>query len=199
MIELKSEKKNYSVVLPTDLKEFTPEVLEALTAGVKLPKWYCIIGMCYNIKLFDIAINTTQKRDQNFTVHPILVKADKEDLKDTNAVVGDKIVIDRSSLERGIHLVIPTMISINNISNFIRDDNALRESLLKGGTGESNIINLSKVTDSKKQSVDRIAERSPSVFVIEFKIVPVSDISASISVDNKIVDPFKKVDITKVN
>lgn len=199
MIEIKSEKKNYSIVLPTDIKEFTPEVLNNITANVQLPKWHGIIALCYRTKLFDIAINVTQKKEQTLTIHVLLAKASSEDLENINAAVGNKLVLDRSTIERGIHLSLPTMIGVNNVSNYIREDDALRQRLLKGGDGSDDTVGRSLVTDTKAKSEKRLSDASPEVYVVEFKIIPLSDVSASIPVDAVINDPFKKIDSGLVN
>lgn len=194
MLELKSEKKGYSINLPVELNEFTPELLNAITDGVNLPKHYCIVAMCYNVKLMDIAINVNNDKEQQVSVTPILAKISDEDAERMNIKVSNRIIIDRSSLERGIHLVIPIMASSKNVSAFIKGDEVLRKRLLQAGDGSKDILHLDK-TPSKRE----LDEAAPKVYVVEFKVVPVNDIVANVAIDHKIIDPFKLKPLTLVN
>lgn len=195
MIEIKSEKKSWSINLPESEKEVTPELLTTITAGVELPPYHCIIAMCFKVRLFDIAFNINNQRDQNVTVVPLLAKANSEMLKQHNVAIGRKVVVDRSTLERGVHLTLPIMASQSNVMKYIKEDENLRQNLLSGTDGKNKAVNLDVVTDSADDKLKRISAKSPEVVILEFKIIPIGDIVATIGVDHKINDPFKKVGI----
>lgn len=191
MLELKSASKNYSINLPTDLKEITPEILDTVTKDIELPPYYCIIALCFQVKLMNVAININGSKEQQVSVIPMLAKISEEDSKKVNAKVGYKVIMDRSSLERGSHLRISTMVGSDNVKNFIREDETLRQRLVKGGDG-SEPKDLAKIVTLSKKDVNKSVESmSPQVYILEFKVVPVNDITATVPVDHRVVDPFK--------
>ena len=57
-------------------------------------------------------------KETNVGVTPILAKIYEEDSKEINAVVGDKIIVYRTSLERGVHLNLKTSISSNSAKQY---------------------------------------------------------------------------------
>lgn len=195
MIELKSKKKNWSINLPENEREVTPEMLTTITEGVNLPPYYCIVAMCFKIKLFDVAFNIGSNREQNITVVPLLAKADQESMDKQNLKIGHKIVVDRSSLERGTHLTLPIMASQNNVTRYIKEDEQLRQNLLSGTNGETKQVNIDVVTDSANDKLKRVSDKSPEVVILDFKIIPIGDIVASIPVGHKITDPFKVAEL----
>ena len=85
MIEIKSAKMSYGINFPTSVKELTPEVLETITNGVKLPKHYCIIALAFDTKVFDFCAAINSSRNTNVAVTPILAKIAQEDSKEINA------------------------------------------------------------------------------------------------------------------
>lgn len=195
MLELKSELKNYSVNIPTDVSEFTPEILNSISENVDLPEHYCIVGLCHEMKLIDIAVNVNGDKEQQVSVIPILVKMHKEDLDKLKASVGRRVIINRTMLEHGTHIHLPIAITMSNVTRYIRDDEKLRKNLLMGGSGNAPVINIAPITSSKKDQEANKAEqainKSPNVYVIEFKIVPVNSVHATIKPNSRIIDPFK--------
>lgn len=182
MLEIKSKAKSYGINFPTSVEEITPEVLENITKGVKLPKYYCIVALCFKTKLFEFVTAIDSKRETNVSVVPILAKISEEDAKDINTAVGDKLIIDRSSLERGSHLNLPVMIGSNNASKYIKSDNDLVRTISSGNFNKPKIdLNINK---------SLIPANSPTIVVLEFKIVPINTINASVPVDHKVEDPF---------
>lgn len=191
MLELKSETQNYGINLPTSLNEITPEILGTLTEGVKLPDYYCIVALCFEVKLMDIAINVNSNKEQTVNVIPLLAKIHTDKDHPKYLEVGHKVIIERSSLERGTHLHLASMINSNNVKNYIKNNETLRQRLIKGGDGSVVESNIVSITDSKKDVVKKINDKSPKVYILEFKIIPVNDIHATIAVDHAIIDPFK--------
>lgn len=190
MLELKSESKDYGINLPTNINELTPEVLGAITDNVQLAPYYAIVALCFQVKLMDIAVNVNNDKEQTMSIVPVLAKISEEDSDRINAVVGNRLVLDRSTIERGIHLNIPTMISSKNVATYIKQDEVLRNNLVNGGDGspESALFIEGK---SVKERDEIKLNKSPQVYILEFKVVAVNDINVSIASGSKIIDPFK--------
>lgn len=169
MLQIKSKFKDFGINFPTSINEITPEVLNSITEGVKLPKHYCIVAMVFQPKLFEF-ISAFKNKNASINVTPILAKIAEGCNNEINASVGDKLIIDRSSLERSVHLNLPIMISSTNAANYINDDKELIKAITAGEFNSNN--------------------RSARIIVLEFKIVPINCISAATTVNQKIVDPF---------
>jgi len=183
MLEIKSKEKPYGINFPTDLKEFKPELLAGITEGVKLPPHYAIIALCFEVKLFDFAMNVRANKAGSTQVVPLLAKAHEVDCKIKNVKVGDKVIIDRSSLERGIHLKLPLAISADNATAYLKEDEKLMINIIKGTEKDS------KVTDPIVQNM--IDNKQKNIFIVEFKIVVLNDVVAALEVGEKVLDPFK--------
>lgn len=180
MILVRSKKRSFGINFPTSLNEVTPVVLKELTKNVELPPHYCIVALCFETKLFDFIAAMNNNKGTTTAVTPIMCKIDSVDAKDVNTKIGDKIIIDRSSLERGVHINVKTMISLTAARNYINSD----ESLLKAFMTNSNAV-IGIGEDGKELT----AKNAPNVIIMEFKIVPVNDVAATIN--NKAVnDPF---------
>lgn len=186
MITIKSTKSNFGAVIPTSLNELNREVLEQLVKNIKLPKHYAIVCMCFKTTLFDFVAVAKNPKETSVMVIPLLAKISDEDKETTNAEVGDKIIIDRTSLERGSHLHVPTLITSNNLRNYIFSDSALTKAIL------SNNVSSNELEDKTKVVIDK--GRNIPIYVVEFKIVAASDIRASLGVDSIINDPWIKTD-----
>lgn len=182
MIEIKSAKMSYGINFPTSVKELTPEVLETITNGVKLPKHYCIIALAFDTKVFDFCAAINSSRNTNVAVTPILAKIAQEDSKEINASVGDKIIMDRSSLERGVHINLKTVISYNAARNYFNSDPDLTKAIMTK--------NDDKIIIDKTATRKLTAAKSPNIIILEFKICPVNDIAAAIPMDYQSIDPF---------
>ena len=186
MITVKSNKMSYGINFPTSLTELTPDVFNTITDGVKLPKHYCVVALAFKTKIFDFCTMINSNKQATIGVTPILAKISDDDSKDINAVVGDKIIIDRSSLERGVQIKFPILISSENARNYFNNDPNIVKAIM---TKDNRIIQDSGIN---KQL---ISSNYPDIIILEFKIVPVNDISAAIPVNYKNIDPFKAVDI----
>lgn len=185
MITIKSNKMSYGIKFPTSLNELTPDVFNIITDGVKLPKHYCIVALAFNTKIFDFCTMINSNKQTTIGVTPILAKISDADSKDINAVVGDKIIIDRSSLERGVQIKFPILISSENARKYFNSDPNIAKAIM---TKDNKIIQDSGIN---KQLV---SSNSPDIIILEFKIVPVNDISAAIPINYKNIDPFKAID-----
>lgn len=174
MITIKSKTKAYGINFPTSVNEINKDVLNLITENVKLPKHYAIVALAFDTKVFDFCAAMNSKHSTNINVTPILAKISNEDSEEINASIGDKLIIDRSSLERGVHINIRTSISANAARNYFNSDPDLIKSIM---------------TRSEKDDAAYKLKQS-NIIVVEFKIVPVNDISAAIPMNKSNVDPF---------
>lgn len=181
MIEIKSEKMSYGINFPTSINELTPGVLKAITEGVKLPKHYCIIALAFDTKIFEFCAAMNSSRNTNVAVTPILAKISQEDSDEVNASVGDKIIMDRSSLERGVHINLKTAISSTSARNYFNNDPNLSKAVM---------IKNGKIAFDRALNKKLTSAQSPNIIILEFKICPVNDISAAIPMNYHGVDPF---------
>ena len=173
MIQIKSEKKSYGINFPTSISEITPEVLAAITEHVRLPKHYCVIALCFKTRLFDFVVAMNSKKEHSVSVVPIMAKISEEDSKEINSTISNKVILSRSALEMGTHLNLPVIISTDNARNYFASDEALTKSII---TKSNDIFKDKTIKDN--------------IIVLEFKIVPISDIKASIPAVCDNVDPF---------
>lgn len=177
MIELKTKEKAYSLRLPTNLGEIKASDLIDITSNIKLPNNYCIVAMACNVKLFDFAAAINGKTNTSMSVTPIMAKISDDDAKEINSNIGDIIIIDKSSLERGVHININCGISSNVVRNYIKSDQNMIKDILKNRYD-------SYVIDSD--------DDHDNMIVLEFKICPITDVSASIDNNIKVKDNYKR-------
>lgn len=199
MLKLQSATEKFAITLPTNIKELTPELLTAVTEGIDLPPFHCIIALCYNLKLINIAINVNNNKEQSMTIIPLMAKAHAEELKKVNGSLGHRVVMDRSSLERGVHIAIPTMVGSKNVAAYISKDEELRVRLLNGGNGSLDQVDDIPSGASAKKIEEFKEAKSPSVYILEFKIVAINDISAFVPNGMPLLDPFKSVNLELVS
>ena len=182
MIKIKSEKRSFGINFPSEVEELTPEYFNTITANVKLPKYHCIVALCFKTKVYDFVLAMNSAKPTNVAVVPVLAKISETDSKEINAEVGDKIIIDRSSLERGNHINLKTVISSDNAKRYFSSDPDLIKNIVNK-TGDINIL------DSKKNKKLSVTD-SPKIIVLEFKIVPINDIAGAVSMNSVDIDPF---------
>lgn len=175
MIRIKSATKNYAINVPTSFDEITKDFFEGITKNVNLPKHHCIVAMCTKAKLFDFMTATSSSTQTMATLIPYLACIRKDDNENLNAEIGEKIIIDRTSLERGVHLNLPCCISASNFYKYVESDKNLVGKIRTG-----------------QYTIDKDGIKvSPEICIVEFKIVPVVSISATIKNDVECIDVFK--------
>ena len=179
MITIKSEKKSYGINFPTSINELTPEILDEITKQVKLPKHYCIVALCFKTRLFDFVVAMNSKKEQAVAIVPLLAKINEEDKVDANANVSDRIILSRSALEMGTHISLPVIISTDNARKYFSSDEELTKSII-----------------SRRNPIFLDMTKKDNIIVLEFKIIPVSDIKATVPIDDKGFDPFCYTDET---
>lgn len=182
MILVKSKNKNYGINFPENVNEITQEVLNNALDKVNLPKYHAVIALCTKVKLFDFAASLGNSgKDTMTTVVPVLGKIREDDNTELSAIIGETIIIDRSSIERGIHVNTPLSISTSNAAKYINSDIQLKNDILMGKFNTNSDAKMSK---------SLAITNSPYICLVEFKIVPVSMISATIRKGLEVVDPF---------
>ena len=172
MIRVESKVANYAINVPTKREDITPESLGKLLENVTVAKYHCIIAMIYADTLFGVVNN----KKEVVNVFPVIAKISDEDSSSTGGRVGQQVVIDRTSLERGYHLYLPNnVISPAHLAKYIDADKELRSKVTMGNYGE-----------------EQGHKRGDKVYTVEFKVIPVNDIKAMIDNDKKIDNnPFK--------
>ena len=177
MLIIQGNNKNYGINVPTAEKEITASFLTKVTERVKLNKYQTIVALVMKTKIWDFCMSIRNpKKDQNVAITAKLAKfiSPNPDEKDgalpiKNMSVGDIVVIDRSSIERGIHLSVPTIISPAGLSKYLEEDKDLLTDIVTG-----------KRPDLSNQYI----------CLVQFKIVPISTITATYDAEQKVQDDF---------
>lgn len=170
MIKLVSETAHYAITLPESIDEISNEVFDKLTSNITLPRYYCIVALCFKAKLFDLAFTNNKTKNSTLPVTPIMCKISDADSSERQIRVGNRVMIDRSSIERGIHVNIPTGASYSAIVDYFNRYPEYRNKFIKD------------------KELDAI--RSKHVIVMEFKIIPVTDIVGAVKLNERIDDPY---------
>ena len=178
MLLIKGQNKNFGIDVPTKETEITAEYLQTVTERVKLSKHHVIVALIMKTKLYDFCMGIRNpKKDQNINVTTKIAKfvpCDKEN-NEKPAIdamfVGDIAVIDRSTIERGIHLSVPTIISPSGLGNYLEEDKDLLTSIVTGRRPELS---------------------NQYICLVQFKIVPMSGITATYAATKKFNDCFIK-------
>lgn len=176
MLTIKSNKSSFGIKFPTDVSEVTADVLNEITKNVKLPKHYCIIAMCYETKVFDFVASLKKNVGPTIQMTPLLAKVNYNDITDSNPdlKIGDRVIVERASIERGTHLHLPTMVTVTNAGKYFGKDQELISAIMRGQYDYGN---------------DLITK--PEIIILEFKILPVGEIHAAIEPTTIAVDPFR--------
>lgn len=178
MLLIQGQNKNFGIDVPTKESEITAEYLRTVTKRVKLSKHQVIVALIMKTKVYDFCMGIRNpKKDQNISITTKIAKfvpCDKENNEKPaieSMFVGDIAVIDRSTIERGIHLSVPTIISPAGLANYLEDDKDLLTAIVTG-----------KEPELAKQHI----------CLVQFKIVPMSSITATYDPEDKFKDCFIK-------
>ena len=79
MIKLESNLKKYSLLIPTSINEFTPEILNSMTSNINLAPNYAIVAIIYKTKLFEFSAAIDKKYPTEVGVIPIIAKISDDD------------------------------------------------------------------------------------------------------------------------
>ncbi|UWG06859.1 MAG: hypothetical protein [Bacteriophage sp.] len=171
MIKVESKFKDFGIQIPTDISEITSEGLDAILTNVVVAKHYCVVALYQNESLFGVInskVNTVE-------VMPIIAKISKEDAELIGMKQMDKIIIDRSTLERGYHLYLKhNVLSPQFVNKYITNDTELTRSITVGTFGQNQ-----GYTKGQK------------VWFVEFKVIAINDLRAAITNNNQTaINPF---------
>ncbi len=182
MIKIKAKDSNLRIKFPTSFTEFDKRTWDTITDSIYLNKHYCVIALAFKTKLFDFCASINNNRDTMLSVTPILAKIDRDDAEMIGAKVGRKVIIDRTSLERGHHINVPTIINSTNARNYFNNNPELLKAIITN-TDKDIVYDV----DKKEYTT---AAKVPNIIILEFKICPVNDIVASLPIDYHIYDEF---------
>ena len=178
MLLIQGQNKNFGIDVPTKESEITARYLYNVTERVKLSKYQVIVALIMKTKVYDFCMGIRNpKKDQNITITTKIAKFVPCDRKsnETQAIdnmnIGDIAVIDRSTIERGIHLSVPTIISPSGLGNYLEEDKDLLTAIVTG-----------KEPELAKQHI----------CLVQFKIVPITSITATYDAEVKFQDCFIK-------
>lgn len=170
MIKVESKFKDFGINIPTELSEITSEALEAVLSNVVVAKHYCVVALCQNESLFGVINNKVSTVE----VIPIIAKISDEDSKLIGMNKMDKIIIDRSTLERGYHLYLKhNVLSPQFVNKFITNDTELTRSITVGTFGQKQGYN-----------------KGQKVWFLEFKVIAINDLKAAINSKPNDSNPF---------
>ena len=172
MIKIKSKVAGFGINIPTDRKELTKEYFDTILNNVHLSRNHCVVALIYRDTLFSIS-NTNKT---TVTVLPIIAKINDEDISSTGYLPLQQIILGNSELERGYHLYLNNnIISPAYLNSFIRKDKELAQKIINGKVYEENNID----------------NKSCIIYTVEFKIVPIVNIRATLDIESKVESPFK--------
>lgn len=188
MFFLNSNKADYSILIPTDIKEITKEVLLNLTKDIEVKPNYTLLCLVYKTSLFKLASNIKDvvSGDGIASVTPLIVKEGT-----TSDVLSDKLackevfrpIIAPSVIERGYEVFVPCGCSIQSILGYLQHDDNLRIQLFRKNYTEN--ISLTK---NEFSNDDIVKDNSKEVLLLSFKIVASLDITATIPINRDIID-----------
>lgn len=143
------------LTIPGSVSEYNKNVLKQITDNIKIAPHYALVGIVTGVNPISVFINANAEASIGIT--PILAKVgDTENSFVDN--IGDVVIIDKSSLERGIHCCNSSKTSyghfVKSVKRMVND----KADIQKIFSGEN------------KDRYDK------TCYVIEFKLVPISDI-----------------------
>ena len=179
MIKVESKFKDFGIQIPTDISEITSEALDSVLTNVVIAKHYCVVALCQNESLFGV-INS---KVSTVEVMPIIAKISKKDAELIGMNQMDKIIIDRSTLERSYHLYLKhNVLSPQFVNKYITNDTELTRSITVGTFGQNQ-----GYTKGQK------------VWFVEFKVIAINDLRAAITDKHKAINPFVYHSAEKAN
>lgn len=163
MFTIKNSVDDYKLMLITDINGVTEEVLKEHVDKINIGEHHTIVAIFGKTSLSKLAMVKDTVDVSNFV--PVVAKSNLYN-------VGDKIIIDATSLERGTHLYLNHPLDVNFIKRFIeRDKHLLR-----------NIV-TNNITEEIVETSDKVVTAGTEIWVMSFKIVPNNDIKATIPKD----------------
>lgn len=171
MIELSNDKIKLGIKLPTNVDEITAEMLEQLTAQVKLGKGYAIIALCYEVNFMSLVFTNKQQKATKVYTKVAKLNGDSDFI---DVKVGDVIAIGKSSIEMGQHIHINSVASEKCILAYLLDKAKLTRP------------SATSIVPADLEGID-----GRNFLLMEFKVIPIRDIRAAFDYSVKLIDPFE--------
>lgn len=171
MIQLKNEKRNYVINVPTSFKEVDFNELLNVVRNIKVSEHYAMIALCQSFTPFNIALLGTKGKDVNVPVSANFIKSNDPGNK-IDAKPGDKVIISRSDLEMSTHLSVTFALSTSAI-------------------GATVVDNPSVATMLRTNPVDENGDPVKELIAVEFKLVPLTAIKAVVDRSIGTTDVYK--------
>lgn len=162
----------FEVSLPETLDEISTEYLKKCTDFINPAPNYAVVGIVYKDSLSLVLTSAKKNKPTQISVIPVFIKTGKTDSEFINSLsLGDKCVVAASDLSIGHH--------INSPYNKITPENVIR------------------LCDGDKEIYSKAIMLQTPVCFLEFKLIPVSAIHASLEkTPNEYVNPFVHKDLT---
>lgn len=159
MFDIKNPKKSFYVSFPTSIAEVTKGYFDSLLGDIKLQEHYCIVALCFKEKVSTLALNIRDRRNTTSNITPIIAKIAEDN--ECHYKQMEIAVVDRTNLERGIHLPMNNnWIGVAGFEKYLDGNLALINQLASGAYWKE----TNKTT--------------PEIILVEFKILPIRDIVA---------------------
>lgn len=184
MLKIVSKVAGYAINIPTQKAEITNDIFNSLLENVKIPNNYCIVAVLTKDTLFGI-MNLMNNKNSTALCTTVLAKEANTESAANNFKQGEEIVVSRSGVETATHLNVQgNLVSTRFLIEFIKKDDKLVDQITNGRFDRD----LPGVT---------YRGANPYVYTIDFKIVPLNLVHASVDKTIKSVNPFKEP-ITKI-
>lgn len=172
MLKLQNKKRNYELNLPTNFSEINFKDIKRVIDNVNISEHYAVVALCQSFGTFQLAtLGTKNTKNLNVPVSINFIMANDPNEK-LNANIGDKVIISRSDIELSVHLPITFGLSTSSIAATIEDNSEVRTMLRDG------------VNDEDGNPVNEI-------IAVEFKLVPLSAIKATIDRSRTFKDVYR--------
>lgn len=159
MFDIKNPKKSFYVSFPTSITEVTKDYFDSLLGNIRLQEHYCVVALCFKEKVATLALNVRDRKNTTSNVIPIIAKIAENN--DCNYKQMDIAVVDRTNLERAIHLPMNNnWIGVSGFEKYIDNNIKLMNQLANGAYWRG------------------ISETTPEIILVEFKVLPIRDIVA---------------------
>lgn len=147
------------LMLPTGISEIKEDYFKTLLKNVNPGEHYTVVALIYSENLFGL-ISGMAKGNATAAVTPMIAKSNKPEF-----VVGQIPIIDRSSIERGVHIhLADNVLAPSYVYNYVMKDDELKKAILNG-------------TYFSEDGRPRIGKaNSPVCHFIEFKVIANNDI-----------------------
>ena len=172
MIKLTNAKRGYELNLPTKFSEIDFNELKKVLDNVDISEHYAVVALCQSFSTFQLAtIGAKNSKDMNVPVSINFIAANDPNGK-LKANPGDKVITSRSDIEMSVHLPITFGLSTSSIAATIEDNPEVRTALRSGiNDEEGNVVK--------------------EVVAVEFKLVPLTAIKATIDRSRSFVDIYR--------